>query len=146
MTQLTQDNRFISISDFSLGKDTFLLTSFQGTEGISNLFEFTIEVISENLDIDPNKIVGKSATVTVKTDANRKFNGFVREFVLGEIKADNLREYKMVMVPWFWFLSQTNDHRIFQEKNTKEIVSQVFSDLGFADFEFRAEGGKKRES
>ena len=145
MTQLSQDNRFISISDFSLGKDTFLLTSFQGTEGISDLFTFTIDVISENLDIDPNKIVGKAATVAVKTDANRKFNGFIREFVLGEIKADNLREYKMVMVPWLWFLSQTNDHRIFQEKNTKEIVSQVFSDLGFADFEFRASGGKKRE-
>lgn len=145
MSQFTQDNRFISITDFSLGKDTFLLTSFSGSEFISDCFEFQIKVISENLDVDPNKIVGMAATVTIKSDQERKFNGFIRSFTFGEIQSNNLREYRMVMVPWLWFLSQTNDHRIFQEKNTKEIVSQIFSDLGFSDYEFRAAGGNKRE-
>jgi len=145
MSQLTQDNRFISITDFSLGKDTFLLTSFSGSEYISDCFDFQIKVISENLEVDPNKIVGMTATVTIKSEKERKFNGFIRSFTFGEIQSNNLREYRMVMVPWLWFLSQTNDHRIFQEKNTKEIVSQIFNDLGFSDYEFRAAGGKKRE-
>ncbi|HEY8941195.1 MAG TPA: type VI secretion system tip protein TssI/VgrG [Cellvibrio sp.] len=145
MSQLSQDNRLLSISDFSLGKDTFLLTGFSGTENISDLFSFTITVISENLDVNPDLIVGKTATITIKNSAERKFHGFIKEFIFGEIKSDNLREYRMQMVPWLWFLSQTNDHRIFQEKTTKEIVSQVFSDLGFSDFDFRAAGGKKRE-
>lgn len=145
MTKLSQANRLLSISDFSLGKDTFLLTDFNGTEAISDLFHFEVEVLSENLDVDPAKVVGKSATVTIQNDIERKFHGFVRSFVFGETKADNLRQYKMELVPWLWFLSQTNDHRIFQEKTTKEIVSQVFKDLGFSDFDFRAAGGKKRE-
>lgn len=145
MSQFSQDNRFIAIADFSLGKDTFLLSSFNGSEFISDLFEFEIEVLSENHEIDPNKIVGRATTVTVNSDQKRKFNGFIKSFSFGEIQADNLRQYKMVMVPWLWFLSQTNDHRIFQEKNTKEIVSQIFNDLGFSDFEFRAAGGNKRE-
>ncbi len=145
MSRLSQDNRLLSISDFSLGKDAILLTGFSGTENISDLFNFSISVLSENLDIDPNLVVGKTATVTIKNSSQRKFHGFIKEFIFGEIKSDNLREYKLQMVPWLWFLSQTNDHRIFQEKTTKEIVSQVFSDLGFSDFEFRAAGGKKRE-
>lgn len=145
MSQLSQDNRLISITDFSLGKDTFLLTAFSGVEYISGLFEFQIDVISENHEIDPNKIVGRSATVAIKNDQNRKFNGYIKSFTFGEIKADSVRQYRMVMVPWLWFLTQTNDHRIFQEKNTKEIVTQIFSDLGLTDFDFRAAGGAKRE-
>ena len=58
MSQLTQENRLISITDFSLGKDTFLLTAFEGVEYISGLFEFNIEVLSENLEVDPDSIVG----------------------------------------------------------------------------------------
>lgn len=145
MSQLTQENRLISITDFSLGKDTFLLTKFQGDELISSLFEFNIEVLSENLQIDPNDIIGKTATVTIQNDQGRKFNGYIKSFTFGEVEANNLRQYRMVMVPWLWFLSQTNDHRIFQEKNTKDIVSQIFTELGFTDFEFKAAGGKVRE-
>ena len=145
MSQLSQDNRFISITDFSLGKDTFLLSSFTGAESISDLFEYEIEVFSSNHKIDPNKIVGRTATVSIHNDQKRKFNGYIKSFTFGEIQADDLRQYRMVMVPWLWFLSKTNDHRIFQEKNTKEIVTQIFTDLGFADFEFRAAGGNKRE-
>lgn len=145
MSQFSQDNRFISITDFSLGKDTFLLTSFSGAECISGLFEFHIEALSENHSIDPNKIVGRAATVSIHNDQKRKFNGFIKSFTFGEVEGDDVRRYSMTMVPWLWFLSQTNDHRIFQEKTTKEIVTQIFNDLGFSDFEFRAAGGKKRE-
>jgi len=145
MAGLTQENRSIAISDFSLGKDTFLLTSFEGGEYISDLFEFHIETISENLTIKPDSIVGKTGTVTIQDKQGRVFHGYVRSFSCGEVQSNNLRMYKMVMVPWLWFLSKTNNHRIFQDKNTKEIVSQIFQDLGFTDFDFRASGGKKRE-
>lgn len=145
MGQLTQDNRFVSITDFGLGKDTFLLTYFSGQEIISGCFEFSIKVISENLDVDPNKIIGMTATVTVKAEHQRKFNGFIKSFTVGEVIHNNVREYHLTMVPWLWFLTQTNNHRIFQEKNTKEIVSDVFAALEFSDYEFRASGGKKRE-
>ena len=145
MSSLTQENRYIAISDFSLGQDTFLLTGFEGSEHISDLFEFQITVISENLEVAADSIVGKNGTVTIQNDYNRAFNGFISSFSYGEVQAHGLREYRMTMVPWLWFLSKTNNHRIFQELNTKEIVSQVFEDLGFTDFDFRAAGGSKRE-
>ncbi|MFT6389714.1 MAG: type VI secretion system secreted protein VgrG [Cellvibrionaceae bacterium] len=146
MGQLTQDHRSISITDFSLGKDTFLLTAIDGSEYISDIFDFQIEVLSEDLDISPEKIIGKTATVTLKSEkADRKINGYINAFAFGEIQHNNLRQYKMTMVPWLWFLSKTNDHRIFQEKTTKAIVTQVFNDLGFSDFVFKAAGGSSRE-
>lgn len=142
---ITQENRYIAISDFSLGTDTFLLTSFEGDEYISDLFEFSVEVISENLSVNPESIVGKEATVTIQNEHKRSFHGFIRSFTYGEIKSSNVRQYRMTMVPWLWFLTNTNNHRIFQKQNSKEIVSKIFQDGGFSDFEFRAEGGKKRE-
>ncbi len=145
MTSLTQDTRSIAISDFSLGKDTFLLTGFEGSEFISDLFEFHIDVISENLEVKADSVVGKTGAITIQNEKGRVFHGHIRSFTHGEVKNHGLRHYRMTMVPWLWFLSKTNNHRIFQEKTTKEIVSQIFQDLGFTDFEFRASGGKKRE-
>jgi len=145
MQNFTQDNRSISISDFGLGKDTFLLSSFTGKEYISDLFHFEIIVLSENLEISPGDIIGHDATVKIKTDNSRVFHGLISEFSFGELKDVVLREYRMKMVPWFWLLTKTNNHRIFQEKNTKDIVNEVFSEAGFTDFDFQAEGGEARE-
>lgn len=145
MGRLTQEHRFISITDFSLGADTFVITSLQGSEYISGLFEFELELYSDNHQIAPDKIVGKSATVKVNNDQGRYFNGYIKTFTLGEAGPHNHRQYRMTMVPWLWFLTKTNNCRIFQEQNTKDIVSQVFSDLGFTDFEFKASPGSVRE-
>ena len=139
MSNLTQEQRLLSI-ETPLAKDELLLTSFEGTEYISELFEFQIEVLSSNHKIKPEDLIGKTVTITLQNDQNRVFNGYISRFTYGEIKADNLRVYRMTMVPWLWFLSKNNNHRIFQEKTTKDIVSQVFSDLGFNDFDFRATG------
>lgn len=145
MGRLTQEHRFISITDFSLGKDTFVITSLQGNEYISGLFEFELELYSENHDIPPEKIVGKNGTVTIQNEHQRSFNGFIKTLSRGEIGPHNHRVYRMVMVPWLWFLTKNQNCRIFQAKNTKDIVTQIFGDLGFTDFDFKAAGGRARE-
>jgi len=139
MSELTQDQRSIAITT-PLAKDELLLTSFEGTEYISDLFEFQIEVLSKNHAIKPEQLIGKTVTINIQNDQKRTFNGYISRFTYGEVKADNLRTYRMTMVPWLWFLSKTNNHRIFQEKNTKDIISQVFKDLGFNDFDYKATG------
>ena len=49
-------------------------------------------------------------------------------------EADERRNYRAEVVPWLWFLTQTADCRIFQEKKVGDIIRQIFSDLGFSDF------------
>ena len=141
MSELTQDQRLISIST-PLGTDELLLTSFEGTEYISNLFEFEIEVLSSNHTINPQQIIGKTVTLNIQNDQKRTFNGFITRFIYGEVVADNLRVYRMTMVPWLWFLSKTNNHRIFQDKTSKEIIVKIFKDLGFNDFDYKATGNQ----
>lgn len=145
MGQLTQENRFVSITDFSLGQDTFVVTSMQGSEYVSGLFEFEVELYSETLDISPDDIIGKSATVTVQNDLGRCFHGFAKTFSVGEMGPHNHRLYRITLAPWLWFLTKTQNSRIFQDQNTKDIVTTIFNDLGFSDFNFQASGGPIRE-
>jgi len=145
MGQITQDNRSISITNASVAKDTLLLTGFNGSEHVSDLFQFQIEAVSEDLNLTPEQFVGKVATIAIHTDKRRYFNGYISHFAFGGLLEHNLRQYTLTMVPWLWFTGKTNNHRIFQEKNTKEIVSAIFKDLGFTDFDFKATGGNKRE-
>lgn len=145
MGQLSQENRLVAISDFSLGQDTFLVKSLRGTERISGLYDFTVEVISENLSIDPDQVMGKLGVVTLQDDYQREFSGHVARFTVGEVNESNLRRYTLSLQPWLAFMEHRSGHRIFQDKNTKEILEQLFSELGLQDYEFRAEGGAKRE-
>ncbi len=145
MGQLTQDNRLISISS-PLPRDELLLFSFDGVEAVSELFEYRVEVLSRNHSLSPEQLIGKPVTITIQNEQKRNFNGFVAEFVYGEVKAENLRVYQLRVVPWLWFLSKTSGHRVFQNKTTREIVSRIFDDMGFRDFDYRASGnGQKRE-
>ncbi len=144
MNDFTQDNRLIAV-DTPLGKDVLLLTKFDGTESISSSFEFYLTALSLNLDIKPEELIGKQITVKIQNEHGRVFHGVVSQFSFGEITSSSFREYGLVMVPWLWFLTKTENRRIFQNKNTKDIVSQVFADLGFTDFDFRAAGGAPRE-
>ena len=136
---LTQDNRLLSISS-PLGKDELLLTGFEGTESLSGLFEFKIDVLSKSHTLSPEQLIGKTVTLTVHNDQMRTFNGYISQFVYGEVKADNLRVYQLTMVPWLWFLSKNSNHRIFQNKSTKDIIEQLFQDSGFTDYDYKATG------
>ncbi len=140
---LTQDNRLLSITS-PLGKDELLLAAFEGTDSISDLFEFRIEVLSKNHNITPDKLIGKTVSLKIHNKQGTTFHGYINQFTYGEVKADNLRVYQLTMVPWLWFLTKTSNHRIFQNKTTKDIVLQVFKDLGFTDFDYKADGNSNQ--
>jgi len=117
MDQISQEHRLISISS-PLSKDELLLTSFQGGDYISRLFEYQLEVLSANVTLDPQELMGKQVTVTLQEDTERYFTGYVTRFIFGEVKSSNLRQYKLSIVPWLWFLTKTQNQRIFPEMNT----------------------------
>jgi len=144
MGSFTQNGRFLTI-DTPLGTDELLLTSIEGVELISSLFQFQLSALSSNLEIKPEDLIGKPITASINNKIGRVFNGFVSHFSFGESKSSGFREYHITMVPWLWFLGKTEGRRIFQNLNTKDIVGQIFSDLGFNDFDFKANGGSVRE-
>jgi len=136
----TQENRFIAI-DTPLGKDALLLASFTGTEAISQLFHFDLNLLSANHNIKFEDIVGKSATLSViLSDGSLRFiNGVISSFSQqrGFQETDSslhLSSYSAELVPWLWLLTQTTDSRIFQNLSVPDIVEQIFTEQGFRDY------------
>ncbi len=118
-----------------LGPDKLLLKGFKGSEGISRLFRFELDLLSEDPNIDYTQIIGKAVTISI-TQADGKpryLNGVISRF--GQAGADEtFTSYHAEMVPWLWFLTRTADCRIFQDKTVLDIITVVFSELGFSDF------------
>ncbi len=145
MNDLTQKTRLIAIKPPAdvFADDDLLLTSFNGTESISSLYEYRIEVLSKNHEITPDMLIGKAVSLSIQNKIERQFSGFISSFTHGEVKSDNLRTYYMTMVPWLWFLSRTNNCRIFQELSTKQIISDIFHSYDYYDFEYKASAGDR---
>ena len=136
----TQTNRRIAIST-PLGKDALLLRGFTGREGISQLFHFDLDLLSENNSLKFQDLVGKNVTLRI-FDADgeeRRWNGFISRMSQGS-QDRRLTSYRAQMVPWLWFLTRTADCRIFQNKAVPDIIQKSFADLGFQDFELRLYG------
>ena len=130
----TQEGRLIAI-ETPLGKDVLLLQRCVGHEGISRLFGFDLDLLSEDPSISRDKIVGQNITITLAlTDGSeRYFNGFVSRFVQSG-KDERFTHYRAEVVPWLWFLTRTADCRIFQNKTIPDIILKIFDDLGFKDY------------
>jgi len=136
----TQDNRLIAI-DTSLGRDVLLLQGFTGHEGISQLFSFDLDLLSENPSIAFNDIVGQKVTLTITLadGGSRYINGFVSRFAQSG-GDERFTYYRAEVVPWLWFLTRTTDCRIFQRMTVPDIIAKIFRDLGFSDFKLMLQG------
>lgn len=136
MPEWTELKRFLNFLT-PLGPDKFLLRSFSGEEGISELFHFHLDLLSEDPNVGFDDIVGKNVTLSVRLSATgtaRYINGHVSRFsqLPGE---ERLTHYQAEVVPWLWFLTRTADCKIFQNMNVLDIVKKVFQDFNFTDFE-----------
>ncbi len=133
--QYTQENRLIAI-DTPLGKDVLLLQGFTGHEGISRLFSFHLDLLSNQNSISFKDIIGQNVTIRVLLSdgsSERYFNGFVSRFAQSG-SSTRFTNYQMEVVPWLWFLTRNADCRIFQNMTIPDIIQQVFTNRGFSDF------------
>ena len=133
--QATQANRPFVVAT-PAGGDKLLFHSMSATERLSRLFEYELELLSHDADIQLDQLLGKNVTIRVIRYDNeaRYFNGYVSRFSQGGMHGD-LYVYHATLKPWFWFLTRTSDCRIFQEKTVPEIIKQIFNDNGFSDFD-----------
>jgi type VI secretion system secreted protein VgrG len=137
---LVQDYRRIAITT-PLGKDVLLLRGFNGSERISQLYQFELDLLSENDSIKFQDVVGKQATIRIH-DADgkdRHWDGFISCFSQG-LQDGRLTAYRAQFVPWLWFLTRTADCRIFQNQKVPDIIQRIFTDLKFHDFQLRLYG------
>lgn len=130
---ISQAERQFSVTS-PLGEDVLLLQRMSGTERMSGLFEFTLDLLSSNHTLTAKDLLGTSLTVSVDMGANGKryFNGLAVRFSHTGGSMD-LSSYRVVLRPWLWFLTRWADCRIFQDMTAPDIILAVFRDMGFTD-------------
>lgn len=142
----TQENRSIFI-DTPLGKDVLLLVRCAGTEEISSLFSFELEMLSENHNIAFKDIIGKNVTVSIllPDGSKRYLNGIISRFSQGrgggEAGGDpRFSNFTATMVPFFWLLTRTSDSKIFQGLSVPDIVEKILKEKEVLDYEIKLHG------
>src|SRR5581483_11591768 len=140
MPEYSQDDRIIAVQT-PLGDNKLLLQKVTGVEGISRLYTFYLDMLSEDSGITFTDIVGKRVTITIHLASGepRYINGFISRFVQ---RGRDIRftHYYAEVVPWLWFLTRNANCRIFQNKSVKEIITKIFQDLGMQDYSDKLRG------
>lgn len=143
---LSTSNRMYFLALHEYGEDDLLIEEMAGHEAMSQLFEFRLRLMSSRDDIDPRKIIAKPAILRIETwdssrmGGERHWNGVVSRFQrtgrAASADGEDLYSYECDIVPWFWFMTQHEDCRIFQNKTVREIVETIFDEFAYDDFRF----------
>ncbi|KAI1695676.1 hypothetical protein Ddc_21102 [Ditylenchus destructor] len=121
----------------ALPADDLRVHACAAREGLSELGETTLTLLSERKDILASDLLGKPATLTIaqRDDAPRHLSGYVTRFALSGFEGRH-SVYQMTLRPWLWLLTRTADCRIFQDQTVPDIVKAVFDDHPVAKHEF----------
>ncbi|MBK6404696.1 MAG: type VI secretion system tip protein VgrG [Holophagales bacterium] len=112
-----------------LGPDELILTGFWGTEAISTLFGYRLEMLAENKTKVPfDAILGQKVTVYLAlADGSETYlNGLCVKLAQGG-RNDLFTEYEAALVPDVWLLTRKAQSRIFQRMTVPEILKKVFA-------------------
>lgn len=138
MADYTQATRPMLVST-PLGTDKLLLTGFEGTEQISGLYSFQLDLIATNATkINFDKLLGEGMVVAIEMvgenpESNeatyRYFSGICCKFSQGNRDKD-FTSYRAEIAPHYWLATRTMQSRMFQQMSVPEILKQVFKDMG----------------
>lgn len=116
------------------GEDRGLsVRKLSGTESISELFRFEIELHGDDAEIDFDAGVGMPAHVTVTWgEATRHFDGIISVFEELETSEEGAR-YRAELVPAASLLDVGPASRVFAEITIPELISRVLAEHGITD-------------
>ncbi|WP_028693315.1 type VI secretion system tip protein VgrG [Pseudomonas cremoricolorata] len=119
-----------------LPPNTLLLSEMSGSDELGRLFEYELQLTSQDSAIDLNQLLGKPMCLSLQMGlgTQRHFHGIVAR-CSQSVDRGQFASYRVTLRPWLWLLTRTSDCRIFQNQSAPQIVKQVFRDLGFSDFE-----------
>ncbi|HSU88644.1 MAG TPA: type VI secretion system tip protein TssI/VgrG, partial [Terriglobia bacterium] len=120
-----------------LGDGKFDVVNMRGDDQMSGMFYYRVEVTSKDEAIDFSQLIGQGVTVNLDLgeDEPRYMNGIcTRVTQLGTDDDDNTT-YLLELRPWLWKLTKTADCRIYQSQSAVDIITGLFDELGFTDYE-----------
>jgi type VI secretion system secreted protein VgrG len=131
-----------------LPEGALLFEQMSGREALGRLFEYQVDLLSKDPELNTAAVLGKPMTVRLRGDGDkpdRHFNGIVARFSLAGLEGEFTR-YRATLRPWFWLLTRTSNCRIFQHgKSVPDVIQEVFRDHGFTDFDATRLSGSYRK-
>jgi type VI secretion system secreted protein VgrG len=130
MPTYSQANQALQVKT-PLAPDALLVTDFRGTEHLSHLFSFELELVADNAtQVDFDNIIGKEITLEMAIvgpgdSADSRFiNGICTRFSEGD-RNEEFTSYSAEVVPKVWLLTRLARSRIFQQKSVPDILKAV---------------------
>ncbi|MCB9594877.1 MAG: type VI secretion system tip protein VgrG [Sandaracinaceae bacterium] len=130
--ELTHQARFTSTQ---LPDTAIRVTEARGTTELSGLWEFHLSIcLEQDVPIDAAALLESAAALYWERDdatVHTPFFGVVREVELLEALPGHWIQYRVVLVPNLWYLSQTFRSRVFLDLSVPDVVDQVLGEAGF---------------
>jgi len=129
-----EENRYLYIES-KLGPNELLLESFTGSEGLSQLFSFQLELLSENRRIRFEDVLGQELSFGISgTEAGespRCIHGIVTAFAQLP-DTSRLSRYRATVSPRLWILTRKQNCRIFQNLSVPDILKEMLAGIDVA--------------
>ncbi|MFC5476642.1 type VI secretion system Vgr family protein [Massilia suwonensis] len=138
-TGLSQHARLITLetSQDSALPEALAAEAFTGREALNELFCFDVDVLSTSTDLDIDAFIGEELTLTLlQPDGSRRaWHGLCLEAAW--LGADGgVARYRLRLEPALALLERRRDSWIFQDKNVRDIVTELLADYPQVDFDF----------
>lgn len=116
--------------------DAVEVVAFTGEEVLSQPFFYRVDLSSANGSLDFSKIVGKqiAITLTLPDGQCQYVHGVVTAFGQGAQDERGATAYYAQVEPWLALLRMNMNCQIFQNLTAPQILEQVFSNLGLANY------------
>ena len=102
--------------------------SFTGTEGISQPYRFDLELVSENPDLDLEKLLHKQAFLAFDPQGSG-IHGQIYRVAQGDA-GKRLTRYKVSLVPHLQYLHHRTNQRIYQQMSAPKIIALILEEHG----------------
>ncbi|MBX8529507.1 type VI secretion system tip protein VgrG [Pseudomonas cichorii] len=102
--------------------------SFTGTESISQAFRFDVELVSENPDLDLEKLLHKQAFLAFDPQGSG-IHGQIYRIAQGDA-GKRLTRYTLSLVPQLQYLHHRTNQRIYQQLSAPEIIALILEEHG----------------
>lgn len=138
-TGLSQHARLITLAsaqDSSL-PEALMAESISGREAVNELYAFDVVGLSASTDLDLNQFIGEELTVTLlqPDDTRRAWHGLCTEAAW--LGADGgVARYRLRLEPALSLLRLRRDAYIFQDRDVRDIVTELLADYPQLRFEF----------
>lgn len=135
--KLTADQARIRFVQDDLKNLEYTLERWEGREELGRLSEHHVVLRTRTGNLKLSDLFLKPATIEIDcyqdptTTKLKKINGIIRKC---SMRADEQQHYlyTFIVSPSLWRLSQCENTRIFQEKNSAQIIQQVIETYGYS--------------